>query len=259
MKRQMDNRLSTPNQPRRSHQGNKWKGQGQAILLGLTEKISLELGFKRRKNLKEFCTHDCFVESLVPILYFGVCVCIFCTRAQKDASKQYLQPQCYKHIAHQSRHYNEGDTFGSHVDQLNAERSQDGATGSGWRVELQHSCCVNYLCNKLLRSNFTPKSQLVNKRNPAGQMLNVPSRVYAFDEKPVGEMLQPRRRTSTQVKPSDLNGQARSRLIDMKNPYCWPSKPLWRIFPTFSGHNIRNYVDILKLPKSTLIPEIGGN
>ena len=28
----MDNRLSTPNQPRRSHQGNKRKGQGQANL-----------------------------------------------------------------------------------------------------------------------------------------------------------------------------------------------------------------------------------
>ena len=47
MKRQMDNR---PNQPRRSHQGNKRKGQGQAILFGLTEKVSLELGFKRRKS-----------------------------------------------------------------------------------------------------------------------------------------------------------------------------------------------------------------
>ena len=39
----MDNWLSTPNQPRRSHQGNKLNGQGQATLLGLTKKISLEL------------------------------------------------------------------------------------------------------------------------------------------------------------------------------------------------------------------------
>ena len=100
MKRQMDNRLSTPNQPRWSHQGNKWKGThthwhcqslglneayvcSQLVILDRLEyynMIIIKHSVKQHKlTLHRCCTSRCRRAWVCACMHACVCVCVVCS------------------------------------------------------------------------------------------------------------------------------------------------------------------------------------